>query len=457
MSTLCLAIFSACEIAFPPYDEHTHVFVDGECECGEPDPDFEESAPHTCVWSEWTIVLNETCTTSGLEMRICEIDSSHSEQRFISPKHILVDHEAQAPTCIENGWNAYQACSRCNYTTYKEIFSNGHSFANGICENCPELDPDYQGNKGLQYTLSSRNTYYTVSIGSCTDTNIVIPRNHNNLPVTHIADNAFNSCSSLKSISIPDSISYIGDSAFAGCSSLTNVTIPNSVTYIGESAFSSCDSLTSITISESITSIYYRVFYGCSRLTNIIIPNNVTYIASCAFENCSRLTTIIIPNGVTSIASYAFSGCSSLTNVTIPDSVTYIGGSAFEYCYGLTSITIPNGVTSIAPYAFSNCISLTSLTIPENVTSIDYCAFYNCTNLTSIIIPNSVTSIGSHAFNNCKNLTSIIFEDTNTWYRTNSSTDWNNKTGGVETDVMSPFDTATYFNSTYDDYYWYKL
>ena len=212
-------------------------------------------------------------------------------------------------------------------------------------------------------------------------------------------------------IVIPESITYkgskypvtsIGWYAFEGCSSLTSVTIPNSVTSIGDRAFEGCSGLTSVTIPNSVTSIGDYAFSFCYGLTSITIPNSVTSIGSSAFWNCSSLTSIIIPNSVTSIGNEAFSGCSGLISVTIPNSVTSIGYCAFYQCSGLTSVTIPNSVTSIGSCAFSACSGLTSVTIPNSVTSIGYSAFYGCSGLTSITIPNSVTSIGDKAFYDCK-------------------------------------------------------
>ena len=157
-----------------------------------------------------------------------------------------------------------------------------------------------------------------------------------------IADCAFWDCSSLTSITIPNSVTSIGICAFLGCSSLTSITIPNSVTSIGDEAFKWCSSLTSITIPNSVTSIGESAFAGCSGLSSITIPESVTSIGGWAFYDCSSLTSITIPNSVTSIGGWAFYGCKSLKSVTIPNSVTSIGESAFEDCTGLTSVTVPS-------------------------------------------------------------------------------------------------------------------
>ncbi len=260
-----------------------------------------------------------------------------------------------------------------------------------------------------EFELNSSGTEYTFNRYNGNSNSVVIPSKYNGKSVTSIGAHAFNGCSSLASVTIPDSVTSIGRCAFYNCDSLASVTIPDSVTSIGEYAFDSCSSLTSVTIPDSVTSIGYAAFTDCSSLISVTIPDSVTSIGEYAFDGCSSLASVTMPDSVTSIGSYAFRTCSSLTSVLIPDSVTSIGDVAFSGCSSLVSVTIPDSVTSIGNYAFNFCSSLENVMIPDSVTSIGKCAFYTCSSLTSVTIPDSVTSIGSSAFSGCSSLTSVYY------------------------------------------------
>ena len=102
------------------------------------------------------------------------------------------------------------------------------------------------------------------------------------------------------------------------------------MTSIGGNAFSYCTSLTSVTIPDSVTEIGDSAFYNCT--------GELTLNCNCLGLYGGKFSKLIIGNGVTKIGYDAFRDCTSLTSVTIPDSVTRIGNFAFRGCTSLTSV-----------------------------------------------------------------------------------------------------------------------
>ena len=123
--------------------------------------------------------------------------------------------------------------------------------------------------EGLEYSLMYDGTYGVSGIGTCTDTNIIIPSDIYGSAVTQIKTGAFSGCAGLTSVSIPYGVTGIGEGAFQGCKALEHITIPGSVTRIEDYAFYGCASMTSIVIPDSVTSISYDAFDGCTGLAII--------------------------------------------------------------------------------------------------------------------------------------------------------------------------------------------
>ena len=151
--------------------------------------------------------------------------------------------------------------------------------------------------KGIKYSLDEETmTAAVIAKRNGYEGDIIIPEtvvsNRASYLVTSIGENAFFSCKSLTSITLPNSVKRIKMGAFIFCSSLTSITIPNSVTTIEDNAFLCCSKLTSITIGNSVKSIGYCAFENCESLTEITIPNSVKSIGYEVFENCISLETI---------------------------------------------------------------------------------------------------------------------------------------------------------------------
>ena len=271
--------------------------------------------------------------------------------------------------------------------------------------------PEYAApiySQGLEYTSNGNGTCFISGMGSCVDSNVIIPSTSPTGDiVVAIGYKAFSSQRNIKSVIIPEGVTSISSYAFSRCSSLEIVTIPRGVVEMLDYSFSYCSSLTTITIPDGVTKIGAFAFEACSSLESITIPDSVTYLGNCAFHSCSNLKNFSLGNSVTSIKKDTFALCSSLTNIIIPDNVTSIGDGAFWYCSALESVTIGNGVTSIGDAAFWYCSSLTSITLGNSVTTIIDYAFCECSSLKNIILPDSVTSIGAFAFVDCYALEEI--------------------------------------------------
>lgn len=184
---------------------------------------------------------------------------------------------------------------------------------------------------GLAYSLKADNSGYIVSgIGTCTDTEIVIPPVYNGLPVVSLAGSAFKNNTNITSVIIPDSVTGagVGQDVFSGCTSLTSATIGNGVTFMGWGMFNGCRNLTNVTIGSNVTTIGNGAFNSCKSLTNITIPDSVTTIGSAAFYNCTSLKSIVIPDSVKQFGSSVFQECTSLkTIVLFPETPPTLGST----------------------------------------------------------------------------------------------------------------------------------
>ena len=142
-----------------------------------------------------------------------------------------------------------------------------------------------------------------------------------------------------------------------------SITIPASVTYngktfnvvsIGDYAFRDCSSITSVTIPNSVRAIKTFAFYGCNAMTSVNIPASVTEIGMGAFEGCASLTWMVLPKGVPAIEDETFFGCKSLKGVISPESVSSVGEEAFSRCSALISIyCLAKDAPKCEPNAFS--------------------------------------------------------------------------------------------------------
>ena len=270
---------------------------------------------------------------------------------------------------------------------------------------------------------------YTVSDGEATITGVdpaegdlEMPSSIDGYVVRRIASGAFSGWEHIRSMKLPETLRDIGGrlydrGAFEGCSGLVSLTIPDAVTNITKFAFRNCTGLESIDFGLGDIALGERVFEGCTslkeiRLTanilswqgsvvydrlfapNVYIGGPVTNLIPGSVPKCSD-TLVIEANVALDLPAALFQGCSlkeaRLTNVRS------IGARAFASCDLLTSINLPEGLETIGSHAFDGCASLSGVTIPATVTSIGDSAVAGCTSLRSICVADGNAAYRSQA------------------------------------------------------------
>ena len=243
--------------------------------------------------------------------------------------------------------------------------------------------------RGLRYEKQTDGTYSVSGIGSCTDEDIVIPELYEGAAVVGISASAFEG-RSIKSVIIPATVGNIMKNAFKDCTVLETVTVRpaspersgDGLKTVGDSAFQGCSSLKEIVLPDTVTDIEREAFANCTAMQRIRLPAGLDYSPGTSiFEGCTALEYAEFPQGVRCVPSRIFFGCTALQTVLLPESLTKIEFEAFMNCTSLHVINIPDNVSSIGSDAFNGCASLKKIVIPDKVTDLGNGVFSGCTSL----------------------------------------------------------------------------
>ena len=132
----------------------------------------------------------------------------------------------------------------------------------------------------------------------------------------NIPDYAFSNCSGIKSVAFGEKVTGISTYAFYGCKALEAIEIPDYVKLtIGSNAFQNCTSVKSIVISNDCTQIGDYAFSGCTSMESAVIGNGCTQLGKYAFSNCQSLKSFNIGTQMQAIGQEAFYGCSAIEQI----------------------------------------------------------------------------------------------------------------------------------------------
>lgn len=284
-------------------------------------PSVPAKTGYSGVWEDFTLTCGDVTVNAAYALEIYTVyfiaDGKilHKAEYSIENRIITVP-EPPAKRGYKSEWQQFEL-------TYENVYVNA-------------VFTQLEGTEGLIYELDGEE--YTVTGYKGSAVSLVIPSLYKNLPVTKIADNAFDRSGmppfAFENITICENVQSVGDGAFYGCVNLKSVSLPDSLTYLGQSAFA-----------------------GCTALEDIIIPDGVTKIEDGTFTN-SGVTGIVLSKNITVIGDNAFNGCSGLKEIVIPDSVKEIHYLAFMNCTSLEKITFGTGLEKIYMHAFTNCPKL---------------------------------------------------------------------------------------------------
>jgi len=277
-------------------------------------------------------------------------------------------------------------------------------------------------------------------------------------PVVAIAPHAFEGCTALRRVILPQGLRLIGEMAFLGCLHLTRLVIPGSVQRVGTLAFAKCSGLERVRIEPGVQALGPSSFSKCTGLMRVDVPASLVSFGGGVFFGCGRqlclygaedtpaqqyakinglafdsqswkedeeliyreredgtlevagprketperieIPSEICGKRIAAIAPKAFFACGTLIALNVGGGVREIGESAFFGCRSLSSVSFERGLEQVGDSAFAGCENLSQITLPWGTGAVGKMAFFGCTRLGFVKMP-ATTRVSDFAFDGC--------------------------------------------------------
>lgn len=302
----------------------------------------------------------------------------------------------------------------------------------------------YTGNTKVNYYMNSlsivdengttydKNTVVVANLSYSSEKPLYLP--NQTVPFNALNEKAFQNCTNLEYVLLPDNLIKVHNYCFSGCSKLKECDMSNtSLVEIGTNVFLNDTALVYAGLPNTLESLSGNIFYGCTALQNVDginsifknIAENGGSLPNGLFRNCSSLNMdIILCEGITAIGEYTFLGCTSLScfeELVIPNTVTTIGRSAFNSSTQIETIRLGSSLVSFGGQTvFRGCSSVTTVYIPATLTGVANGTFYgvasNCvfyytgTNDQLATLMENVVSTDNNAFLGATQISLAEFE-----------------------------------------------
>lgn len=235
--------------------------------------------------------------------------------------------------------------------------------------------------------------------------------------VKMLAANAFHHCQSLKSISMPDSVTEDEGSIFEDCKNLEEARVSANLKNPDVAMFCGCSSLRYVELQEGLESIGENMFCGCNALRHIALPSTIQCLCGDTFC-ASGVEDIVLHEGLKEIGHDAFNGCYNLKNLTIPSTVDFIGSWLVQGHKEFEGVTCKSSKFRVDNEALiSNekdsllaCwTKMTEYHLPASVKNIR--SVLN-NQIETLYVDNPLDEIGFEAFIGCSSLKKIAYNAT---------------------------------------------